>query len=50
MDIKLGTILYDDDAPPDKMERMEIAAKRTTSGDTGIRLTGFQVCYGTLTR
>ncbi|KAH9977832.1 hypothetical protein BGW80DRAFT_1435531 [Lactifluus volemus] len=40
---KLGTVLYDEDAPPDKKERMRNSARRTTSGETGIRLTGFQV-------
>ncbi|KAI0251359.1 hypothetical protein BJV78DRAFT_1275443 [Lactifluus subvellereus] len=43
LDIKLGTVLYDEDAPPDKKERMQNAARRTTSGETGVRLTGFQV-------
>jgi inositol-polyphosphate multikinase len=46
LDIKLGTVLYDEDAPPDKKERMRNAARRTTSGETGIRLTGFQVRIG----
>ena len=49
IDIKLGTILWDEDALPAKKERMQNAAKRTTSGETGVRLTGFQVCRGTLT-
>ena len=44
LDVKLGTILYDDTASPEKKARMERAAKETTSGVTGIRLTGFQVC------
>ncbi|KAH9006868.1 hypothetical protein EDB86DRAFT_2794298 [Lactarius hatsudake] len=43
LDIKLGTDLYEEDAPPEKKERMQNTARRTTSGDTGIRLTGFQV-------
>jgi 1D-myo-inositol-tetrakisphosphate 5-kinase/inositol-polyphosphate multikinase len=43
LDIKLGTVLYDEDAPPKKKERMQDAARRTTSGQVGIRLTGFQV-------
>lgn len=46
LDVKLGTVLYDDDAPPEKRERMEKAAKATTSFETGIRLTGFQVSHG----
>ncbi|KAI0004966.1 SAICAR synthase-like protein [Russula compacta] len=43
LDIKLGTVLYDEDTPPRKRERMQEAARRTTSGQVGIRLTGFQV-------
>jgi 1D-myo-inositol-tetrakisphosphate 5-kinase/inositol-polyphosphate multikinase len=43
LDIKLGTILYDEEAPPEKKERMEKKARCTTSGEAGIRLTGFQV-------
>ncbi|KAK2460699.1 hypothetical protein APHAL10511_007169 [Amanita phalloides] len=44
MDIKLGTVLYDEvDAPPHKREKMIAMARDTTSLETGIRLTGFQV-------
>jgi len=43
IDIKLGTVLYDEDASPAKKERMQNTARRSTSGETGIRLTGFQV-------
>ncbi|KAK0210148.1 SAICAR synthase-like protein [Desarmillaria ectypa] len=43
LDIKLGTILYDEDASPEKVARMEKAARETTSLETGVRLTGFQV-------
>lgn len=43
LDIKLGTVLYDDDAPPEKRVRMEKVAQETTSQETGMRLTGFQV-------
>jgi 1D-myo-inositol-tetrakisphosphate 5-kinase/inositol-polyphosphate multikinase len=43
LDIKLGTVLYDEDATPQKRERMENKARYTTSGEAGIRLTGFQV-------
>ncbi|OAX34997.1 SAICAR synthase-like protein [Rhizopogon vinicolor AM-OR11-026] len=43
LDVKLGTVLYDEDAPPDKKARMIKTAHNTTSGETGIRLTGFQV-------
>ncbi|KIY44069.1 SAICAR synthase-like protein [Fistulina hepatica ATCC 64428] len=43
MDIKLGTVLFDETAPPEKVERMIHTAKTTTSLETGVRLTGFQV-------
>ena len=44
LDVKLGTVLYDEvDAPPAKRERMIETARNTTSLETGIRLTGFQV-------
>lgn len=43
LDIKLGTDLYEEDAPLEKKERMQNIARCTTSGDTGVRLTGFQV-------
>ncbi|KAJ7818523.1 hypothetical protein B0H14DRAFT_2839255 [Mycena olivaceomarginata] len=48
LDIKLGTVLYDEAAPPDKVARMIKTAETTTSLKTGIRLTGFQV-YNNLT-
>ncbi|KDQ18561.1 hypothetical protein BOTBODRAFT_103744 [Botryobasidium botryosum FD-172 SS1] len=43
IDIKLGTVLWDPSATPEKRERMEKTARETTSLETGIRLTGFQV-------
>ena len=43
LDIKLGTVLYGDDASPEKRARMEKTARDTTSFETGVRLTGFQV-------
>lgn len=43
LDIKLGTALYDDEANEEKKARMIQAAKNTTSFETGVRLTGFQV-------
>ena len=43
LDIKLGTVLYDDEAAPEKKARMEKTARETTSFETGVRLTGFQV-------
>jgi hypothetical protein len=45
LDVKLGTVLYDDTAPPDKVARMEKATRNTTSFETGVRLTGFQVSF-----
>jgi len=45
LDIKLGTVLYDETASPEKVARMEKTAKETTSFETGVRLTGFQVCH-----
>ena len=43
LDVKLGTVLYDEEAPPEKREQMKKHARYTTSGEAGIRLTGFQV-------
>ncbi|KAI0373134.1 SAICAR synthase-like protein [Pilatotrama ljubarskyi] len=43
LDIKLGTVLYDDTASEEKRARMEKTARETTSLETGVRLTGFQV-------
>jgi 1D-myo-inositol-tetrakisphosphate 5-kinase/inositol-polyphosphate multikinase len=43
LDIKLGTVLYEEDASEDKKARMIRTAKATTSFETGVRLTGFQV-------
>ncbi|KAI0695079.1 SAICAR synthase-like protein [Cerioporus squamosus] len=43
LDVKLGTVLYDDSASEEKRARMEKTARETTSLETGIRLTGFQV-------
>jgi len=43
LDIKLGTRLYDDEASEAKKTRMIQTAKNTTSFETGVRLTGFQV-------
>ncbi|KAF9528253.1 hypothetical protein CPB83DRAFT_854709 [Crepidotus variabilis] len=43
LDIKLGTVLYDETASAEKVARMEKAARDTTSFETGVRLTGFQV-------
>ncbi|RDX47392.1 SAICAR synthase-like protein [Lentinus brumalis] len=43
LDVKLGTVLYDDSASEEKRARMEKTARETTSLETGVRLTGFQV-------
>ncbi|KZP03501.1 SAICAR synthase-like protein [Athelia psychrophila] len=43
VDIKLGTVLYDEAALPEKRARMEKTARDTTTLETGMRITGFQV-------
>lgn len=43
LDAKLGTKLYDPHASEEKKERMERAARETTSAETGLRWTGCQV-------
>ncbi|GAA6002959.1 hypothetical protein JCM10207_001919 [Rhodosporidiobolus poonsookiae] len=43
LDIKLGMQLYDEDASEEKQARMRKAAQSSTSGEAGVRLTGFQV-------
>lgn len=43
IDLKLGTVHYDALATPEKVERMKKMARETTSLETGIILTGFQV-------
>lgn len=45
IDIKLGKVLYDEDASEEKRERMIKTALATTSYETGVRLTGFQVTF-----
>lgn len=45
LDVKLGTELYAPEATDEKKARMEKTAKETTSYETGLRLTGFQVGY-----
>ena len=46
LDVKIGTVLYAEDATPEKKKRMEEQAKTTTTWETGIRLTGCQVSFG----
>jgi len=48
LDVKMGTVLYAEDAKPEKKQRMAEQAKRSTSWETGIRLTGCQVSYSGL--
>lgn len=43
LDIKLGTVLYDEDAAPEKKARMIEKAKQGTTWEMGMRMTGFQV-------
>lgn len=43
LDLKLGQILYDQDAGEEKKIRMHKVAQETTTGECGMRLTGFQV-------
>lgn len=53
IDLKLGTQLFDPLDPKltaDKQARMEAEAARTTTGSDGLRLTGFTVRIGTLSR
>ena len=48
LDVKLGTKYHDDKASEEKKARMIQAAKASTSAETGIRLTGFQVSQYTM--
>ncbi|KAJ7784339.1 hypothetical protein B0H16DRAFT_1296751 [Mycena metata] len=48
LDVKLGTVLYDESAAPDKVARMRKTAETTTSGSCGMRYTGFQVYDNTM--
>ncbi|KAG2363064.1 hypothetical protein BDR07DRAFT_957941 [Suillus spraguei] len=45
LDVKLGTVLYDQDATPEKQARATKTAQNTTTGETGVCLTAFRV-YG----
>lgn len=44
-DVKLGRVLYDEAAPPEKKARMDKAARATTSHETGVRLTAGQTWH-----
>ncbi|EDO16871.1 hypothetical protein Kpol_1024p25 [Vanderwaltozyma polyspora DSM 70294] len=43
MDIKLGKILYDDDATEEKRKRLQEVSDNTTSGSLGFRICGMKV-------
>ena len=43
MDVKLGSRLWDDDAPPAKRQRLDQVSKETTSHSLGFRITGMRV-------
>ena len=44
-DVKLGKVLYDEGAPPEKKARMDKTARATTSHETGVRLTAGQTWH-----
>ncbi|KAF2083704.1 SAICAR synthase-like protein [Saccharata proteae CBS 121410] len=46
MDVKLGSRLWDDDAPMEKRERLDKVARETTSGSLGFRVAGMRVWVG----
>ncbi|CCG82276.1 Arginine metabolism regulation protein iii [Taphrina deformans PYCC 5710] len=43
LDLKLGSRLYDDDAPMEKQLRLEAVRRSTTSGTLGVRIAGMKV-------
>ncbi|PVU96175.1 hypothetical protein BB561_001341 [Smittium simulii] len=47
IDIKIGTRLYDDDASQEKIKKMQIKAKQTTSSTLGVRICGLRVYKNT---
>ncbi|KZT33700.1 SAICAR synthase-like protein [Sistotremastrum suecicum HHB10207 ss-3] len=44
MDIKIGRVLHDEFATPEKRARSEMRARTQTSWETGLRITGFSLC------
>lgn len=46
LDVKLGTQLWDEQANAEKRARMDETSRKTTSGTTGVRLTGWRVSTG----
>ena len=45
LDVKLGSRLWADDAPPTKRAKLDKVAKETTSGSLGFRLAGMRVWH-----
>lgn len=46
LDIKLGSVLWDEDAPPAKRARLDKVAAETTSKALGLRIAGMRVWQG----
>ncbi|KAI9481203.1 MAG: hypothetical protein EXX96DRAFT_649723 [Benjaminiella poitrasii] len=49
LDLKMGSLLYDNDAIEEKRKRMTYQAEHTTSGSLGLRISGMKV-YDTIER
>jgi 1D-myo-inositol-tetrakisphosphate 5-kinase/inositol-polyphosphate multikinase len=43
LDMKIGRRLYDDDATPEKTDRMKLKSENSTSGSVGFRISGMRV-------
>lgn len=48
MDIKLGSVLYDEDAPLEKRQRLQEVSRTTTSGSLAFRICGMKIERGKL--
>ncbi|CAH2351964.1 inositol polyphosphate multikinase [[Candida] railenensis] len=48
LDIKLGKILYDDNAEPEKKTRLQKVADSTTSGSLGFRICGMKLYHSSI--
>lgn len=48
LDVKLGRVLYDENASDEKKERLEQVSRSTTSGSLGFRICGMKVKKNTL--
>lgn len=46
MDIKLGSVLYDEDAPLEKRQRLQEVSRTTTSGSLAFRICGMKIERG----